>query len=162
MALTKQKKVSLISEFETIVKDAASIAFVHMQQLPVSAIDTLRSSLRSQDGGYRVVKKTLFSRALESAGISGTMPTLDGEVAIAYSKDLIVPAREVFAFRKGREAQVTLLGGVFDGTFMNQSEMTAIAMIPPTPVLRGMFVNIINSPIQRFAIALGAIAAKKA
>jgi hypothetical protein len=40
--------------------------------------------------------------------------------------------------------------------------MKAIATIPPVPVLRGMFVNVINSPIQRMAIALGQIAAKKA
>ncbi len=40
--------------------------------------------------------------------------------------------------------------------------MTAIATIPPVPVLRGMFVNVLNSPIQGFVIALDQIAQKKA
>jgi len=39
--------------------------------------------------------------------------------------------------------------------------MNEIANIPSLDVLRGMFVNIINSPIQRTAIALGQIAEKK-
>lgn len=160
MALTKQKKASLISDFETIVKDSASIAFVHIKKVPVAAVDTLRSTLRSQGGGLRVVKKTLFKRALNSGNITGEMPSMDGEVAVAYANDLTLPAREVYAFGKGKEG-VKLLGGVFEGRFMNQAEILAIATIPPTPILRGMFVNIINSPIQRFAIALNAIAAKK-
>jgi hypothetical protein len=40
--------------------------------------------------------------------------------------------------------------------------MTAIATIPPVPVLRGMFVNVINSPIQGLVIALDQIREKKA
>jgi hypothetical protein len=38
----------------------------------------------------------------------------------------------------------------------------SIATIPPLQTLRGMFVNIINSPIQRFAVALDQIAKKNA
>ena len=40
--------------------------------------------------------------------------------------------------------------------------MTEIASIPALPVLRGMFVNVINSPIQGLAVALNQIAEKKA
>ena len=38
--------------------------------------------------------------------------------------------------------------------------MTVIASIPSMQVLRGMFVNVINSPIQGLVIALNAIAVK--
>ncbi len=40
--------------------------------------------------------------------------------------------------------------------------MTAIATIPPVPVLRGMFVNVINSPIQGLVIALDKVREQKA
>ena len=53
------------------------------------------------------------------------------------------------------------MGGVFDGEYMDKAAMTAIANIPDVPVLRGMFVNVINSPIQGMVIALNAIAEKK-
>jgi ribosomal protein L10 len=45
---------------------------------------------------------------------------------------------------------------------LNKSEMEEIALIPALQVLRGMFVNVINSPIQGFAMAIKAIADKKA
>ena len=44
---------------------------------------------------------------------------------------------------------------------MTALEMIEIAKIPGLEVLRGKFVNIINSPIQRFAVALSEIAKKK-
>jgi ribosomal protein L10 len=44
---------------------------------------------------------------------------------------------------------------------MNAEEMLGVATIPPLQTLRGMFVNLINSPIQRFAVALNQIATKK-
>lgn len=161
MALTKQKKLELLTGFEQITKDSGSIAFVSLTGLSVADTNTLRSALYDANGGFKVVKKTLLKRALVSAGITGDMPNLTGELAVAYSKDLTVPAREVFNFAKKFEAKVKMLGGVFDGRFMDASEITAIATIPPTPALRGMFLNVINSPIQGLVIALSKIAETK-
>ena len=56
---------------------------------------------------------------------------------------------------------ITVVGGVFDGKYMTAAEMQAIAEIPEPQVLRGMFVNVINSPIQGMVIALSKIAEKK-
>jgi ribosomal protein L10 len=45
---------------------------------------------------------------------------------------------------------------------MSKDEMTAIAAIPPLPILLGMFINVINSPIQGLVLALGEISKQKA
>ena len=44
---------------------------------------------------------------------------------------------------------------------MNREKMLSIAQIPAPQILRGQFVNLINSPIQSFVIALGKIAEKR-
>jgi len=161
MALTKQKKSELLHNFTDMVKNANSLVFVHAKGLSVADTTNLRNALHKTDSGYKVTKKTLLARALVDAQITGTMPVLEGEIAVAYSKDLTAPAREVYEFAKKFKEQIALVGGVFENRFMDAQEILSIAMIPATPVLRGMFVNIINSPIQRFAIALNAIAEKK-
>jgi len=86
------------------------------------------------------------------------MPNLEGMVAIAYGDDLLSPAREVFNFHKTHKDNVSIVGGVYEGKFMSQEEMMAVATIPPIEVLYGQFVNVINSPIQGFVMALNAIA----
>jgi ribosomal protein L10 len=50
---------------------------------------------------------------------------------------------------------------VFENAFVDAERMTAIAVIPPMLVLRGMFVNVINSPIQGLVIALDKIREQK-
>lgn len=161
MALTKQKKTELLNVLEKVTRESGSIVFVHAKGLTVSDTMKLRDSLAANNAQFKVVKKSLLKRALTSAGITGEMPTLDGEMAIAYSADLTAPAREVWDFSKKFKDQISMAGGVFEGRFMNQQEITAIATIPATPVLRGMFVNVINSPIQGLVLALNAIAEKK-
>jgi ribosomal protein L10 len=44
---------------------------------------------------------------------------------------------------------------------MNKEKMTEIAMIPGRDTLYAQFVNLINSPIQRFAVVLDQIAKNK-
>jgi ribosomal protein L10 len=53
------------------------------------------------------------------------------------------------------------LGGVFEGRYMTRDEIVNIASIPPMNTLLGMFVNVINSPIQGLVIALDQIAKKQ-
>ena len=49
-----------------------------------------------------------------------------------------------------------------EGVQNEKDAMMEIATIPAPEVLRGMFVNVINSPIQGFVMALNAIAEKRA
>ena len=121
----------------------------------------MRKDLREKNVKYYVAKKTITAKALDEGKFEGALPELPGEIALAWGDDLIAPAREVYAFAKKYPEKVSIVGGVFEGKFMAQAEMMEIATIPGTETLRGMFVNIINSPIQRLVIALDAIAAKK-
>jgi large subunit ribosomal protein L10 len=89
------------------------------------------------------------------------LPEMPGQIAIAYSADLLTPAREVLAFQKGHKENISIIGGVFEGKYMDATEMMSIATIPPLQTLRAMFVNLINSPIQRFAVVVNAIAEKQ-
>ena len=162
MPITLDQKKKLVSGLEGSVKDAKSIVFVKFDKLMVSDANALRRDLQKEDVGYTVTKKTLLKRALEVGKFTGQLPEMSGQVAIAYSSDLLAPAREIFNFQKSHKENVEILGGVFEGKYMNASEMMSIATIPPLQTLRAMFVNLINSPIQRFAVVVNAIAEKQA
>lgn len=161
MAITKEKKQSIVATFSDIVTNAESLAFVRFDKLTVKDAIAFRRQLRAAGVGYKVGKKTLLKRVLNEQGFTGTLPELPGEIAVAYSTDAIAPAREVYEFQKTHKENISLVGGIFEKSFKSKEEMMAIATIPSLHTLRGMFVNIINSPIQRFAIALDQIAKKK-
>lgn len=160
MAITKEKKNQILAKLESIKSDAASLVFVGFNKLGVTDSTAMRSKLREEGVGYFVAKKTLLKRTLDGA-FEGELPSLEGEVAVAYSTDPIAPAQNIRAFEKKYADQVSILGGVFEGVYKSKEEMTEIASIPGLPVLRGMFVNVINSPIQGLAVALNQISEKK-
>jgi large subunit ribosomal protein L10 len=158
--LQKSKKEEMIKELEGAIKSSESLVFVNFHGLKVSDETTLRQNLRDQGVNYKVGRKTLLKRALTGKA-AGEIPELAGEVAIAYSKDPIAGAREIFNFQKTHKGVLSILGGIFEGKFVGGEKMTEIAMIPSREVLYAQFVNLINSPIQRFAVVLDQIAKKK-
>ena len=163
MAITKDKKREIVAKLNDAFKEASSVTFVGFTKLTVTNASKMRKELAQAGVRMYVAKKTLIRKALEGQGYTGTVPELPGEVAIAWtSGDVTAPSRGVYDYSKKLKGMLALLGGVFEGAFVNASEMTAIATIPPMPVLRGMFVNVLNSPIQGFVIVLDKIREKKA
>ncbi|MBX4195843.1 50S ribosomal protein L10 [Candidatus Parcubacteria bacterium] len=160
MAISKQKKGEIVEELGKALKDAKSLVFVNFHGLKVSDTTNLRRALKSEGVSYQVSKKTLTKRVLDAEKFEGAQPELSGELAMAWGEDEVAPARGIYNFAKKFPEALKILGGVFGGKYMNAAEMTEIAAIPSMDVLRGKFVNIINSPIQRFAIALNEVAKK--
>jgi large subunit ribosomal protein L10 len=162
MAITKEKKQTILAKLKDVVGDSETLVFTGFTGLPVAETTAMRRTLRDRGVGYVVAKKTLIYRALAERAFIGTRPEFDREVAIAYGADAILPAQSVREFEKQYKDHVSILGGVFAGAYKTKEEMTEIASIPALLVLRGMFVNVIASPIQGLVLVLNAITAKKA
>ncbi len=165
--LQKLKKEEMVKDLEKAIEKSESLVFVNFHGLKVNDETVLRRDLRNQGISYKVSRKTLLVRALKGKA-QGEIPELAGEVAIAYlpaevltkagSRDATTTPREIYNFQKTHKGILNILGGIFLGEFVNKEKMTEIAMIPSREILYAQFVNLINSPIQRFAVVLGQIA----
>lgn len=160
MAITRQKKEEIVAKVSDIAQSAKTLVFAQFKGLTVAEQNEMRKALRAERVGYVVAKKSLMSRALESAGYEGTMPALEGEISLAYGEDELAPARELAVFVKKFGEHLAFAGGVFGGTFVGKDEITSIASIPGMDALRAQFLQLINSPRQRFAVVLNAKAEK--
>lgn len=160
MAITKQKKEEIVGKVNDILSKASTVVFAKFTGLTVAEQSEMRRALRAQEVGYTVAKKTLMQRAFDAANYTGDMPALEGEVAIAYGADDLAPARELAVFVKKFPEHLVFAGGVFGGKYVSADEIKSIAAIPGLETLRAQFVQLINSPIQRFAVVLNAKAEK--
>ncbi|MDP2788576.1 MAG: 50S ribosomal protein L10 [bacterium] len=158
--LLKSKKEEIIKDLEKVAKDHASVVFVNFHGMNVSDETILRRDLRDKGVGYKVGRKTLLKRAL-SGKAEGEIPELTGEVAIAYSEDPIASSREVYNFQKTHGGILSILGGIFEGKFIGAEKMMEIATIPSREVLLSKLAFLLQSPMQRLAIALNQISLKK-
>ncbi len=161
MAISKEKKSEILEKLKKIVNDSKSLVFINFHSLPVSESSAIRKDLRGKGVGYTVAKKTLIKKAFEGSKLSGSMPDLTGELGIVYGADVLDPAREIYTFQKKLDKKIRIVGGVFEGKYMSLEEMVSIAQIPSMKILQAQFVNLINSPIQGFVLALNEIAKTK-
>jgi len=164
VAITKQKKAEIVEKLRGIFTTSPAVAFVQFHKLTVLNAQALRRKLRDAGVGYFVAKKTLIRKSLEGGKEEGKLPSLQGEVAVAYlenGNDTTAPAREVFGLEKKLEKAVHLIGGIFEGKFIGEKETLALASIPSRQTLLAQFTNLVNSPIQRFVVALDQIAKVK-
>ena len=157
----------MVKEIGAIAKEASSLVFVNFHGLHVGEETTLRRDLREKKVGYKVFRKTLIKRALLDTA-TGELPELPGEVAIAYlsnrqagAKDLTVPPREIYNFSRAHAGLLNILGGIFDGKFVDGAFMTEIAQIPGREVLLSKIAFLLKSPLQRLALAVNEVAKKK-
>lgn len=164
MAKTKAQKADILSRLQDALKKTGSSVVVHFKGLSVKDESMMRRELKEKGLAYFVAKKTLIKKAITDGGL-GEVGGLEGEVAVVYNteaSDTTAPARLAYEYSKQFGAErFSLLNGIFEEKLQGQEGILEIATIPPTPVLRGMFVNVINSPIQGLVIALNGIAEKK-
>lgn len=162
MAIKRKKKEEIQDKLTSGLKGAKSAVLVNFHGLLVAEVTELRKKLRENGIKYFVAKKTLAKRSLAEQGYTGEIPELKGELAIAWGEDDIAPAREINEFEKKFKGKVSILGGIFEGSYKDRDAMKMIAMIPSREVLLSQIAYLLKSPMQRFAIAVSEVAKKKA
>jgi len=158
--LKKSTKEEMIKGLESAVTNSKSVVFVNFHGLKVGDETLLRQDLRKSGVSYKISRKTLLKRALDGKA-TGELPDLTGEVAMAYADDDIAPAREVYNFQKTYKVPLNILGGIFNGKFVDGVYMKEIATIPSREVLLSKVAFLLQSPMQRLAIAVNEVAKTK-
>ena len=158
MPKTRKQKEESVAGLTGLLESATNVTFATFNKLKVADERLLRKSLRELGASYIVAKKTLFALALKALGFE--VPKIEGQLSIAYSADAIAPARGIAEFAKKHEGVMSIVGGILEGKLIDASKMSMIAAIPPRQTLLAMLANVLNSPIQRIALALDAVAKK--
>ncbi len=161
MAITKQKKAEITAKLVEGLKSAEGAAFVSARGITANEMTALRRDLRNQGVSYAVAKKTLMKRAFVECGITGELPDMPGEVAIAWSNDAVAAPKGVYAFAKTNKDKMQLVGGIYQGAFMSKEEITELAAIPSYKELQGKFVGVLNAIVLKPVRVIDALAKKQ-
>lgn len=152
MAITKAKKEQIVSKLSGLFKKADLMVFVGFRKLSVAKANELRRKLREVGASYTVAKKRLARIVLKNEGVE--MPKLDGEVAfITSGEDVLMAAKEVYAFSKKNREETTIMGGVFstsggEKSILDAGSIMRLAQIPPREVLIAQLLSVLQSSMR--------------
>lgn len=155
------KKQQFVADLAEKLKNAAGGVLVDYKGISVEEDTKLRKELREANVDYFVVKNTLLKRACDIAGLSGLDEVLNGTTAIALSnEDIIAAPKALFKQAESSNGKFSIKLGFVDGQVISKEDVEAYAKLPSKETLLSQLVFMLQSPIQRFAIAINEIAKK--
>ncbi len=149
MAKTKQQKEEIVKTLTDKLGKTKSVIFTNFEGLSVDKANELRAQLREQGIDYTVAKRTLLALALKQADMGAIdISRLEGGLGTAFGYgDEVLPAKILYTFAKKHEA-VKLIGGIYQGKFIDAEEVTALAQLPGKEELQAKLVWLINYPVS--------------
>ena len=99
---------------------------------------------------FRVTKNRLTKRALEGTPYAGIADMFTGPTAIAFSDDVVAPAKVAVEFSKEFESLV-VVGGAMGEARLDADGVKALAALPSLDGLRAMIVRLVQAPAQKIA-----------
>jgi large subunit ribosomal protein L10 len=151
MALTKDKKQSVIDEVSTLLADSKMTVVAAYQGTPVKALQSLRRNGRDNGTILKVVKNRLVIKAIQGNDTLKDADTsaLSGMLLYAFNnEDEVAPAKILADFAKNQPT-IEFVGGISaDGKFVSADEMKALSALPSKNELIASVVATLLSPVN--------------
>ncbi len=157
MAITRDKKNTLVAEMSDVLQDAKMTVFAQYQGLSVADVQELRTAAREAGVVIKVIKNRLVRVALASNDTYKDTDTsaLTGQLLYAISTtDEVAPAQVLDKFAKTHPALVFVGAFSGEGATLSAADVKALAGLPSKNQLIGEVVAQLLSPVHDVTNAL--------
>lgn len=160
MAISRDKKESLVAELVALFADAKGTAGATYDGITVADMQKLRAQAREQGVTIKVVKNRLVRVALAQNDKFKSADTslLSGQLVYAFSSiDEIAPAQVLAKFAKDHDSMRLVAGFDGEGQSLDGATVKALANLPTKEQLQGQLVSVLAAPLTQFlGVANGA------
>jgi large subunit ribosomal protein L10 len=157
MAITRDKKNTLVAELSDVLSNARMTVFAQYQGINVADIQELRRAARVAGVTITVVKNRLVRVAMASIDTYKSTDTslLTGQLLYAISdSDEVAPAQVLNTFAKTHPALVFVGAFSGEGALLTAAEVTALAGLPSKNQLIAEVIAQLLSPVHDITSAL--------
>ncbi len=155
--MRKAEKEQMIAELQQALEECQHLLVCSYRGLNVKGMTQLRRLIRQAGGRLRVVKKTLFRRALGEGERAGVSEYLEGPVAVAFiSGDALRVVKEITAFARAHE-QVEFKGGWVEERLLDGGQLAELATLPPRTELLSKLLGCLSAPLANLVAMLQAV-----
>lgn len=157
MAISRDKKNTLVAELTELLTASKLTTFAHYQGLSVADLQTLRAQAREAGVVIKVVKNRLVRVTLAEIPTFKDTDTssLTGQLLYATSdSDEVAAAKVLDTFAKTNDAVVVVGGLSAEGALLTADEVKALASLPSKNQLIGEVIAQLLSPVHDVTNAL--------
>lgn len=160
MSVNVDVKKNIVKELQSKLENAQTIVLAEYRGLNMSSMTELREQARSKNVYLKVLKNTLFKRAIKGSAFESLSDSAVGPLIYSISEDPINAAKILNSFSKNEE-NIKIKVGSFNGQSLNFHQVVELASIPAKEELLSKLLGVMQSPLYGFARLLLALANKK-
>lgn len=157
MAISRDKKQSLVAEFNDILSSSKMTVAAKYDGTRVSELQELRRTAREAGVGIKVIKNRLVRTSMQQTKVFKDIDTssLTGQLLYAYSNDdEVAPAQVIDKFAKTHPTLDLVSGFSETGEYLNTTDVKALAGLPSKQQLIAEVVAQLLSPVHDTTNAL--------
>ena len=156
----REEKQLLLDEIKEKIEESNGFVALNYQNFTSLRARNFRDKMDEIGGEFEVVKKRVFIKAAETAGMQFDVKEMTGHVGIIFARgDATAVVKGAVKFGEENDKAISLLGGHIEGVVCTAEDVEAIAKLPALPQMRAQFLSIIEAPMAQTAQVLHAILA---
>ena len=151
--MNKTQKQSSINLAKDILSNNQMCIFLNYKGLNAGDFVKLRNELKDKEANIKIIKNTLFKKAIEGTDFSVLSDYFVDQIAVSYSKDPITLSNVVNGFAKDNENLKIKIASL-DGKLVDIKTVEELASLGSLDDVRARFIGVLRAPGSQLARTL--------
>jgi large subunit ribosomal protein L10 len=154
----RPEKQLLLDEIKDHIEKFSSFVLLSYRGIDPNLASEFRTLIYNTGGFFFVIRKRIFVRAANEAGIPLSREELQGHLGVVYAKDdPIATTKALYRFKNEERGEIEILGGRFEGSFYSPKEVEELSKLPSQEQMRAKFLGVLEAPMSGTLAIMDAI-----
>ena len=154
MALSRQKKEEVLSQYREWVSKSQALIMVEYTGVSMPQLDLIRAKLRETGAEFHVMKNTFTSKVLSEAGYSVPAGMLTKSTAVVVAFQDAAASAKALTETTAKMEVIKIKGGFLGSQALSVNQVKALAELPPLPVVRAQLLGTLQAPASKLVRTL--------
>ncbi len=161
--MKKQQKQAAIENLEARFSSSQGSFLINYQGMSVAQLKTLRFALGDKGGSLKVAKNRLARLAVKNvSSCQGFDSLLVGQLAYVFAQGEVTTIAKILVDFAKKNEKLKVVAGCSESKIYDAKTVAILASLPSREVLLAQLCGVLNAPVVQFALAIKAVAEKKA
>jgi large subunit ribosomal protein L10 len=147
----RAEKKLLLDEIKDKINESTALIVTRYDKLSPNGSWALRGELGKLGCEYEVVRKRVFLKAAELAGIHMDASLLVGHIGVAFvpESEAVASAKALLKYSEDNAQAIQFLVGKIEGKIIPGAEVETLAKLPGLNDLRAQFLALLVAPMSQ-------------
>lgn len=154
----RQEKQYLLEEMKDSLDSSEMMILLSYQKFDVNQTASFRKDIAQTGGSMLVVKKRVFMKAAEQAGIQLNHDDMEGHIGVVFSgAETVATTKAVCKFCKSNNEVIKIVGGHFQKQLCKAADFEKIATLPNLDQMRSTLLGVFEAPMANLLATVEAL-----